>query len=45
MTKRIAIRILMMSPIYFRLGIKERKQLIQEFVRLNGSVLDIKELN
>jgi len=34
MTIREAIRILMLSPFYFRLAPKNRKQLIQEFREL-----------
>ncbi len=45
MTKRTAIKILMMSPIYFRLDIRQRMELIEEFLRLNSSILNINQLN
>ena len=31
MTSRQAIQVLMLSPIYFRLKLEERKQLIQQY--------------
>jgi len=33
MTKKEALRILMMSPIYFRLSLQARKTLLDEFCR------------
>lgn len=37
MTARKAIRILMLSPLYFRLSLAERKLLLDEFIALHGS--------
>lgn len=45
MTKKTAVKILMMSPIYFRLDIRERMELVQEFLRLNSSTLNIEDIN
>ncbi|MFO7761454.1 MAG: hypothetical protein ACQES8_06540 [Thermodesulfobacteriota bacterium] len=45
MTKKTAIKILMMSPIYFRLNIKERMKLVQEFLRLNSATLTSEEID
>jgi hypothetical protein len=39
MTPRQAIRILMLSPIYFRLEPAERKQLIKEYCELFTQVV------
>ena len=36
MTARDAIKILMLSPVYFRLALKDRKNLVQEFQQLHG---------
>jgi hypothetical protein len=33
MTKKEAMHILMMSPLYFRLNLKDRKVLVNEFYR------------
>ena len=38
MTPRKAIRILMHSPLYFRLALAERKLLVLEFCALYGDV-------
>ncbi len=38
MTSRKAIQVLMLSPIYFRLKLRERKQLIQHYCALFASV-------
>jgi len=35
MSKREAIRILMLSPIYFRLSLAERHELIEEFLQIH----------
>ncbi len=45
MTPQEAIRILMLSPIYFRLDLPARKELIQEFCDLcTEIILDMEEL-
>ncbi len=36
MTRQEAIRILMLSPIYFRMTLSDRKELIREFCILHG---------
>lgn len=36
MTRQEAIRILILSPIYFRLTLVDRKELIREFCILHG---------
>lgn len=36
MTARDAIKILILSPVYFRLDLKARKNLVQEFLELHG---------
>lgn len=36
MTRQEAIRILMLSPIYFRMTLIDRKELIREFCFLHG---------
>ena len=36
MTAREAIKILILSPVYFRLGLKDRKNLVQEFLLRNA---------
>lgn len=36
MTPRDAIKILILSPIYFRLTVKDRKNLVKEFLQLHG---------
>lgn len=33
MTKRRALQILMLSPIYFRMSLAERKELVDEFCK------------
>jgi len=33
MTRQQAVRILMMSPLYFRLALTERKILLNEFIK------------
>lgn len=38
MTNRKAIQVLMLSPIYFRLKLHERKQLIRHYCELFASV-------
>lgn len=38
MTAQEAVRILMLSPVYFRLGITQRKQLIKEYCRLYAEI-------
>jgi len=43
MTPRQAIRILMLSPIYFRLEPAERKQLIKEYCELFTQVVAERE--
>jgi hypothetical protein len=43
MTPRQAIRILMLSPIYFRLDPAQRKQLIKEYCDLFTQVLAERE--
>jgi len=35
MSKREAIRILMLSPIYFKLSLTERHELIEEFLQIH----------
>lgn len=40
MDKKTAIKILMLSPIYFRLNVMERMVLIREFIELNSSALE-----
>jgi len=35
MSKREAIRILMLSPIYFKLSLAERHELIEEFLQIH----------
>ena len=35
MSKREAIRILMLSPIYFRLSLAERQELVEEFLKIH----------
>lgn len=40
MNKRTAVKILMLSPIYFRLNVTERMVLIQEFIELNSSAFE-----
>ncbi len=37
MTEREAVKILMMSPFYFRLGLVDRKELVKEFTQLMRS--------
>ena len=37
MTIREAIKILMLSPIYYRMNLKDRKKLINEFCSLHGN--------
>ncbi|MFP3983818.1 MAG: hypothetical protein ACLFV2_09040 [Desulfurivibrionaceae bacterium] len=44
MNKRTAVKILMLSPIYFRLNIRERMELIRELMKLNSSTLETEEL-
>ena len=36
MTARDAVKILILSPVYFRLTLKDRKKLVQEFLLLHG---------
>ena len=43
MTPRQAIRILMLSPIYFRLEPAERKQLVKEYCELFTQVVAERE--
>lgn len=38
MTSRKAIQVLMLSPIYFRLKLRERKQLVRHYCALFASV-------
>lgn len=40
MTVRDVIKILILSPVYFRLDLLARKHLIQEFLQLYGKSLD-----
>ena len=40
MTTRDAIKILILSPVYFRLDLKDRKSLVQEFLQLHGHCFD-----
>jgi hypothetical protein len=35
MNKREAVRILMLSPIYFRLSLAQRHELVEEFLQLH----------
>ncbi len=39
MTVREAVKILMLSPIYFRMNLKDRKKLINEFCSLHGKLI------
>ena len=36
MSRKDAVKILMLSPIYFRLSLPDRKELINEFCHLHG---------
>lgn len=36
MSKRKALQILMLSPLYFRLSLLERKELVEEFCRTHA---------
>jgi hypothetical protein len=38
MTTQEALKILMLSPVYFRLGIPQRKQLIKDYCRLYAEI-------
>jgi hypothetical protein len=35
MNKREAVRILMLSPIYFRLSLAQRQELVEEFLQIH----------
>ena len=36
MSRQEAVKILMLSPFYFRLSLRERKELVEEFCILHG---------
>ena len=40
MSKKEALKILMQSPFYFRLTVRERKELIEEFIAQAAGVMD-----
>lgn len=41
MTRQQALKVLMLSPVYYRLGTEERMQLVKEYCRLYGEAQKI----
>lgn len=38
MSRQEAVKILMLSPFYFRMSLSDRKELIREFCNLHGKI-------
>ena len=43
MTNQEAVHILMLSPIYFKLGLQQRKALVREFLAIHARDMKLKK--